>query len=437
MNRRTFLRQTGVTLGSASLAPALLHTLPAAAATPHSTSLATWADVRSQFILDHRNIQMSQMLLAAHPRSVRDAIKRHQQALDTDPAVTWEEHWIDYEEAVLEAAASYMGCDRGEVGLTGSTTEGMALLLNGFRLQAGDEVLSTTHDHYITDKSVDYACAKRGATVHRIAEYDDPRTVSTDEVVSRIISAISDRTRLVVVTWVHSCTGVKLPVRAIADALQEMNARRSERDRIYLLVDGVHGFGNQAETVGSLGCDFFAAGTHKWIFGPRGTGVVFGSKQAWHMIEPTVPTFRMHPYQAWMQDPMDGEPTFTDLMTPGGFHSFAYRWALKEAFEFQLELGRDRVHARTTQLNTRLKEGLEDMSHVHLHTPLDPTLSAGINCFQIGQHSAMDLVAAFHARRIIASASPYRVSYARLTPCIINTEEEVDRCLQAVAGIKA
>lgn len=68
----------------------------------------------------------------------------------------------------------------------------------------------------------------------------------------------------------HSSTGLKMPVRRIADALAEINAGRSEADRVLLVVDGVHGFGVEDETVAQMGCDFFVAGTHKWIFGPRG-----------------------------------------------------------------------------------------------------------------------------------------------------------------------
>ena len=74
-------------------------------------------------------------------------------------------------------------------------------------------------------------------------------------------------------TWVHSGTGVKLPdPRQIADALARLNAGRAEADRALLCVDGVHGFGVEDVDLPDLGCDFLAAGCHKWLFGPRGTG---------------------------------------------------------------------------------------------------------------------------------------------------------------------
>jgi selenocysteine lyase/cysteine desulfurase len=42
-----------------------------------------------------------------------------------------------------------------------------------------------------------------------------------------------------------------------------------------LVVDGVHGIGAVDETIAEMGCDFFCAGTHKWMFAPRGTGILW------------------------------------------------------------------------------------------------------------------------------------------------------------------
>ena len=434
MDRRNFLRNAGLTLGSAVVAPSSIQSITQAASQPASKILDTWAKVRSDFDLDMSHIQMAQMLLASHPSRVRDAIAGYRQAFDTNPATFWEEKWIEAEQVVTEAASRYLECEPGEIALTDSTTQGVALLLNGFKLEAGDEVLSTTHDHYITDESVDYACKKKGAIVKRIDEYADPAQVTVDEVVSNITRAINKKTRLVVVTWVHSCTGVKLPIRAIADAIADIN--KSRKNRVYLMVDGVHGFGNQAEAVSSLGCDFFAAGTHKWIFGPRGTGIAYARRDAWDFVEPTIPPFREYPYMRWLEVPTDGmELTFGDSFTPGGFHAFDHRWALNEAFEYQLDIGRENVHARTTDLNSTLKAGIKEMSHVKLHTPIDPALSAGINCFEVEGYSEIETVEYLHGKHIIASSSPYRISYARLTPCIINTEEEVELCLKELQGM--
>ena len=160
---------------------------------------------------------------------------------------------------------------------------------------------------------------------------------------------------MLAVTWVHSSTGVKLPLRAIADALRPLNASRPPAERVLLCVDGVHGLGVENVTLPELGCDFFVAGCHKWLFGPRGTGLVWGRDEAWERVRPTIPSFS------------GGGPA--GELTPGGFHSFEHRWALSEAFAFHRAIGKARVAARIHDLSRRVKDGLTALPHVTLYTP--------------------------------------------------------------------
>ncbi|GAB3646168.1 aminotransferase class V-fold PLP-dependent enzyme [Echinicola sediminis] len=438
MDRRKFIQSSGVSMGLALGLPASFSSC--AKKDPNETGpipldIQSWEGVRALFPLDHSYIQMAQMLLASHPKPVADAIAMYQKAFDKNPAMFWEEHYLTAEKLVCQAAANYMGVKMEEIALTDSTTMGTALLFNGMKLRPGDEVLTTTHDHYVTEKSIEYVCQKSRASYRRIEEYRDPRTVSKTEVKENIAQAISDKTRVLMVTWVQSCTGVKLPIREIAGLVRQANAGRPEERRIYLAVDGVHGFGNQDEDISSMGCDFFSAGTHKWLFGPRGTGVLYARKDAWDFIQPTIPAFSEYPYLTYLGTPPEREPTFHEMMTPGGFHSFDFRWALDTAFELQMEMGRGRVHQRTTELSSRLKEGIKSISGVDLITPIDPDLSAGINCFMIDGFSAVEAVQQFYKNGVIASSSPYRQSYARLTPFVGNTPEEVDKSLEALEKI--
>jgi isopenicillin-N epimerase len=117
--------------------------------------------------------------------------------------------------------------------------------------------------------------------VRRIDLFDSIETVSEAQIVARLMAAITPATRAFALTWVHSSTGLKLPLPAISAALAQVNATRQEPERIILAVDGVHGFGNQDATLASLGCDIFMAGCHKWLFGPRGTGVIAANAQGW------------------------------------------------------------------------------------------------------------------------------------------------------------
>jgi|GEM_PF-5945462 len=94
--------------------------------------------------------------------------------------------------------------------------------------------------------ALDYA--RTGASVRRISLYQSVKSTSEDEIVESIVKAVRPQTRVIAVTWVHSSTGLKIPVGRIADALKAVNARRSEEDRALLCVDGVHGFGVENAT---------------------------------------------------------------------------------------------------------------------------------------------------------------------------------------------
>ncbi|MGE0683093.1 MAG: aminotransferase class V-fold PLP-dependent enzyme, partial [Candidatus Binatia bacterium] len=131
--------------------------------------------------------------------------------------------------------------------------------------------------------------------------YQQPATASQEEIVDTLVKAVQPRTRVVAVTWVHSSTGVKLPIRRMAEALATINATRSEADRVLLCVDGVHGFGVENVHLADLGCDFFIAGCHKGIFGPRGTGLVWGKPEAWPLAPEIIPSFSLEAYRAWLQ----------------------------------------------------------------------------------------------------------------------------------------
>ena len=434
MDRRDFLSRSGLALGATIAFPAI----PAFADNSKTSFLpGTWEEIRSQFKLDPEKIHMSQMLFASHPKWVNDAIQKHRDAFDFNPVEYEGENLFKLEKVARQSAATYLRVDPEEIVMTDSTTMGLGILYTGLRLKSGDEILTTTHDHYATEKSLEYASLKNNASIRRISLYQDPALASVDEIVGTLTKAILPRTRIVAVTWVHSSTGVKLPIRDMADAIKKVNEKRTAADRIYFCVDGVHGFGIENVTMESLGCDFFAAGTHKWMFGPRGTGILWGKRDAWDMVVPTIPAFSEMSYGMWLGLVPESKINFSDLHTPGGFHSFEHRWALNTAFDFHLRVGKDKIEARTHQLSTTLKEGMKEMKHVKLHTPVSTRLSAGINCFDVNGMKPEEVVKKLKEKNIIGNTSPYKTVYARLTPSMVNSEAEVTKCLDTLAKMKS
>jgi isopenicillin-N epimerase len=426
MERRRFLVRTGLALAAAGLAPAVT---PGVEKTQGPVD---WNRVRDQFNLSREFVQLAGFFLASHPTPVREAIETHRRGLDDNPLGYIISNIERLEGAVLSAATEYLGARPTDIALTDSTTMGLGLLYGSLKLNPGQEILTTTHDHYSSDESLRYRAERTGATVRRIPLYGDLETVSADEITDSIVRAVTPKTRIVAVTWVHSSTGLKLPIRQIADALARANAGRDEADRALLCVDGVHGLGNQNVTVGDLGCDFLIAGCHKWLFGPRGTGLVWGRETAWRAAHPTIPPMSFEAFRMWEKEIPRRELPMAELMTPGGFHSFEHRWALAEAFRFHLGLGKKPVHERVHALNRQFKEGLAKMPAVTLHTPMADDLSGGIVCFDVAGLKPMAVVERLWASKIVTTETPYATKYARASFSVFNTIEEVERTLEAI-----
>jgi selenocysteine lyase/cysteine desulfurase len=430
MHRRSFLR-AGLSLGALPLAPA------AGAASFAACPVfdpSDWDSVRAQFALSRDVIHMAMFYLASHPKPVADAIEGHRRALDENPVEAMHAQQGVADERQRRAAAEYIGGSAEQIALTDSTTMGLGLVFGGLVLRDGDEVLTTEHDHYSTHMSLEHRAERTGARVRKVGLYDDSASASAGEMVDRLRKAITDATRAVAVTWVHSSTGVKLPIAALSTMIAEVNRDREPADRILLCIDGVHGFGIEGADMDSLRCDFFIAGTHKWIFGPRGTGIIWGRPEAWQRVQPVIPSFGPN-YGVWLGYLTSEQVQPASRMTPGGFHSFEHRWALEEAFRFHLEIGKSRVQARIHELNTRMKEGLAALASVRLRTPMSTALSSGIICFEVDGVPPEQVVERLRNKGIIASTTPYREQYARLAPSLINNEEEVERCVAAVAEL--
>jgi selenocysteine lyase/cysteine desulfurase len=433
VTRRRFLAANAA-LAAAALPGGLLAALQAEA--PPTPDLSSWERVRAQFALDPSLMHFASFFIASHPAPVRDAIEGYRRAIDGNPFHVVEhglfaEARHNVQMKVQAEVADYLGARPQDVCLTGNTTTGLALVYHGLPLQAGDEVLCTTHDHYSHHESIRLAIQRSGATMRMVPLFTDAATASTESMVDALLKGIGPRTRVVGLTWVHSSSGMRLPIRELAAAL-----RARPGPPVLLVVDGVHGLGSTDERVAALGCDYFCAGTHKWMFAPRGTGLVWANADNWARLRPVVPSFSdLDQYQAWERQAPLASPTNADRMAPGGFHAFEHQWATAAAFAMHRQMGRARVAGRIRELNDQCKAGLAANPRVTLHTPMSPDLSAGLVAFEVAGVSPADVVRQLLARNIVASTSPYAVTYARLAPSLVNTPGEVERAVRAVGEI--
>ncbi|MGF6109839.1 aminotransferase class V-fold PLP-dependent enzyme [Pseudomonas frederiksbergensis] len=415
-DRRTFLKQAGILAAGLPLTAGLPSSASAAAKAPLSGD--KWAQLRQLFDQDPAYLHFSNFLITSHPKPVREAIEMHRAALDKNPglAMDWDLGVIEQrEEEVRVWAGRYLKADAKQIALTGSTTEGLAMIYGGVHVRPDQEILTTVHEHYATHTILDLRTQRDGTKVRKLRLFKDPQTVTKEEILTAIDQGIKPETRVLGMTWVQSGSGVKTPIAEIGALVDKHNRNRADKDRIIYLVDGVHGFGVEDLSFPAMNCDFFIAGTHKWMFGPRGTGIVCSRSQEVKYVTPIIPTF--------------SEATaFSTTMTPGGYHSFEHRWALNEAFKLHLQLGKADVQARIHALNSYMKKRLQAHPQIELVTPLSPELSSGFSFFRVKGKNSDKIAAYLMQNKVVADAVERDVGpVVRTAPGLLNTEAEIDR----------
>jgi isopenicillin-N epimerase len=393
--------------------------------------MAGWREVKRGFDLDPTWVHLgTAQFLASHPRRVRRAIGRYRSSLDANPVVAAEKD-RELSQAVRRAAASYFGADDpDEVCLTGNTTMGLGLLYAGMDLAEGEEILTTDHEHYSHWEAIRAACERTGARMRAIPLYEGPASDATaSRLVERLTAGVTGTTRVVAATWVHSDTGLRLPVREIASRLARMAGARGQPP--LLVIDATHGVGAVADQVARLGADFVAGDLHKWMYGPRGTGFLWARTKAWHDLRPSIAGFN-DLFDDFVADSAATGPMTGKRFSPGGFHAFEHRWAAAECFAFHSELGRERVARRIHALNRRCKTRLTQLPRVRVQTPMSDSLSAGIVAFNVDGMESGDVVHALRRKRVLATVAPYSTAYARFTPGLINDEQDIEDGIRAL-----
>lgn len=384
----------------------------------------SWNRLRSEFDQDFGWRNFAGFLLASRPRMVERDIQHHREQLNRNAPIYLREAYR-FEAEGRDWAAKYFGVDPKQISLTGNTTMGLATLYNTIRIQPGQEVLTTEHEHYSCVTSLRYRSEREGIRINTIRLYDEPRDATTDEILDRIRKNVTKKTRVLALTWVHSGSSIKLPASEVGKLVKELNRGRDDDDRLLFCLDGVHGFGVENTSFDELGCDFFVAGTHKWMFGPSGTGIMCSRETELKDISPTIPPFNF-----------GAEENFASVMTPGGFHTFEHRCALRRAFEFHLRLGKQAVQNRIHALNDYLKSQLEELDGVELVTPLGSNLSAGFTFFRVSRWSPKAVRTIMRDRKIIVSAADRDAGpLVRMAPGILNNREEIDATVEVLREV--
>lgn len=189
-----------------------------------------WGRVRDEFLLDKSYIHLSLPVINPHPEKVKKAIEEHRTGFDTNPGKYFKKK-DEMQHLVLESAARYLGTSPQSIALTESTTMGLTVVYGGMKLYSGEEILTSEHEHYACREILRFKARDSHCLVRRIALYDDPLQACKKQMVNQVIQNIFPFTRVVALTWVHSSTGVKIPLVEIGEEIKKINRSGKKKKR--------------------------------------------------------------------------------------------------------------------------------------------------------------------------------------------------------------
>ncbi len=177
-------------------------------------------------------------------------------------------------EQVRATVANYIGASPSEIVFTSGTTHGVNMVASGMaqRLQPGDDVIVSALEHHANIVPWQIACERSGATL-RVIPVDDGGVLD----LTAYGELLSDRTKIVAVGHTSNAIGTINPVSEISRLAHEAGA--------VVLVDAAQAFAHGPVDVEELGADFLCFSGHK-MFGPTGTGVLFGRRDLLEALPP-------------------------------------------------------------------------------------------------------------------------------------------------------
>lgn len=364
-----------------------------------------WSNVRQQYVLDEKVINLNNGGVSPQPLMVQEAHWERYRRCNFAPSYFMWRKVDEEREPLRKRLAALVNCAPDEVAINRNATEGLNTVIFGLPLQAGDEVVLSPYDYPHMLNAWRQREMRDGIRLNYV-QLTLPME-NDDTIVDRYRAAITPRTKVVHITHVINWTGQIVPAKRITEMAHAQGCE--------VIVDAAHSFIHLPLDLSDIGCDYAATSLHKWLCAPFGTGMMFIRKEK---IATIWPLLGNHAPQS------DDIRKFETL----GTRSFAAEMAVHDALDFHEAIGQQRRTARFRHLRSYWTDKVKDVKGIRPYTSHDDRFAGGMATVGIDGWEAEDLTAHLFASHGLHT-SPVRweqINGVRISPHIYTSHAELD-----------
>lgn len=415
MNKRAFLKNLG--LLSLSSLPLFDAIAKANENTAHLSAEAVasnedfWATIRGGYKLKPDYINLENGYYCFLPQEILEHQINHIREVNYQGSYYMRTVQWDNKRKMAAKLAELAGCSPEELIITRNTTESLDMVIGGLHWKAGDEAVMAEQDYGSMLNHFKLMEKKHGIVNKIISVPNHPQ--SDDEIVKLYESAITPKTKLLMVCHMINITGHVLPVRKICDMAHAKG--------VEVMVDGAHAFAHLNFSIPDLGCDYYGSSLHKWLSVPLGAGILYVRKGKAANVWPLLASGNPDQQDIYSLNQVGTHPVHTDL-------------AIANAIDYYLKIGRDRKEERLRYLQTYWTSKVRNLSHISVNTPEDPKRHAGIGNVGVKGMKPQEL-----ADTLLKKYKIYTVAIdsagvhgCRITPNLYTTTQELDTFVAAL-----
>jgi selenocysteine lyase/cysteine desulfurase len=370
-----------------------------------------WTGIRNQYLLKPDYINLENGYYNFLPQPLLNKFIEHIKEVNLQGSYYMRTVQFENKKNIAARLAGIAGCLPEELIITRNTTESLDLVIGGFDWKAGDEAIMALQDYGAMLDMFEQIKNRYGVVNVKVSVPNHPK--NDEEIVNLYASAITSKTKVILVSHMINISGQVLPIRKICDMAHVKG--------VQVIVDGAHAFAHVKFRIDELNCDYYAAALHKWLSTPLGAGMLYVKKENVKNLWPIL---------------ADGEKDINKInrLNHIGTHPVHTDLTINDCIDYYEMMGAERKEARMYFLQNYWTSKVRNLPRIMINTPAEASRSCGIANVGIEGILPADL-----AKRLLSEHKIFTVAidYAdvrgcRITPNLYTTTKELDMFIVAL-----